>query len=70
MDNVLLSAGDAEKYSGQYVILTASEGGEVAASGRTLTDALKEAAVRGVTDPILAYIPEKDSVFIYSASAQ
>lgn len=65
MENVLLNVADAEKYSGQYVAMSAFEDGRVVASGADPGKALQDAVANGYPDPVLVYIPEKDTIYIY-----
>ncbi len=65
MENVLLTATDAEKYRGMYVTLSSLEAREVISGGRDPGDVLAEAARKGFDMPLLVFIPDSDAVWIY-----
>lgn len=48
-----------DEYAGNYVAL---KDGELVAFGRTIKEADQAAKAKGVTDPLLHYIPAKDEV--------
>jgi len=69
MDNVLLSASDAEKYGGQYIAIASMVNREVISSGKDPGEVLDEASRRGIPNPILVFVPEKDAVLLFHLCA-
>jgi hypothetical protein len=64
MNNVLLM--DTTGLEGVYVVSDGMNSREVKVSARTPSEAYKLAVARGVSDPVLVYVPtesEKTSVF-------
>ena len=45
--------------------MSAFEDGRVVASGADPGKALQDAVANGYPDPVLVYIPEKDTIYIY-----
>lgn len=60
---VLVNNGDL--YSGQYVAVRSFSDRNVVCHGTQPVDVIKEAKEKGVGDPVLLFIPEKDMVHIY-----
>lgn len=54
-----------DKYNGQYVAMKSFDDHTIVGSGKDPKTALKKAASKGVKDPVLVYIPEKEMVHIY-----
>ena len=54
-----------EKYNGFYVALKDLEDDTVISSGKDPGEALDEARKNGCKNPLILYIPEKDTVNIY-----
>jgi len=54
-----------EKYSGQYVAFKNKDEHIVVGSGKTPQAALDEAVSKGYPQPILLFVPERNSVHIY-----
>ena len=63
MNNVLLK--DGNKYSGNYVAMKSFSDRVVINYGKDLQCVYKEAVRRGITDPVVFYVPEKNMVHIY-----
>ena len=63
MRNPLLK--DSEQYAGNYVATRSYSDQTVVASGKDPLAVLKNAEANGVKDPVIFYIPEKDTVDIY-----
>jgi Family of unknown function (DUF5678) len=61
--NVLVK--DGEKYSGKYVATRSFKDKAAVCSGKDLVDVLNRAKAKGVKDPVVFYVPEKDMVHIY-----
>jgi hypothetical protein len=55
---------DGEKYCGQYVAMKSFSNRDVVSSGTKPATVLKEAKEKGVKDPVIFYVPKKDSVNI------
>lgn len=54
-----------KKYSGKYVALKDFHNHTVIGLGKTIHAAYKKAAEKGCKDPVIFYVPPKDSVQIY-----
>lgn len=54
-----------DEYNGQYVALKSSEDDTVIAASEDPEDALNMAREKGVENPIIFYVPDKDMVHIY-----
>jgi hypothetical protein len=63
MERVLLS--DGEKYGGQYVATRSFEDKKVISHGSEPSQVFNEARKKGVKEPVVFYVPEKDMVQIY-----
>lgn len=61
--NVLIENG--ERFGGQYVAIKSFSNHEVISHGIEPEDVLQEAHEKGFGDPVLIYVPEKDTVHIY-----
>ncbi len=62
MEKVLVNS---DKYYGQYVAIKSAEDNTIVGAGDTPTKALEEARKKGIHDPFLLYVPDKDVVHIY-----
>ena len=62
MSKVLIKT---DRYNGRYVAMKSFEDHTVVGSGEDPQTALKEAAEKGIKDPVIVYIPEKEMVHIY-----
>ena len=62
MSKVLVKTG---RYNGRYVAMRSAKDRRIVGSGRDPAVALKEALKKGVSDPLLVFIPEKEMVNIY-----
>lgn len=62
MNKVLVKT---DKFKGLYVALKDFKDNTVVGSGKNPKAAMKAAAARGVTEPVLVYVPEKEFVHIY-----
>jgi len=65
MNNIILSSEDAERFEGKYVALASLEDGKVISGGEDPEKILAEAAEKGFPNPILLFVPDKDTVSIY-----
>ncbi|HBM15366.1 MAG TPA: hypothetical protein DD381_03340 [Lentisphaeria bacterium] len=63
MNNVLLK--DGNKYSGNYVATKSFSDRAVINYGKDLNSVYNEAVKRGIVDPVVFYVPEKNMVQIY-----
>ncbi len=61
--NILVK--NVAKYSGKYVTTRSFKSKEVLTSGKDPTKVLERAKAKGVKDPVIFYVPKKDSVHIY-----
>ncbi len=61
--NILVNNG--EKYGGKYVALQSYTNKDAISFGTNPVEVYEEAKKKGVTDPVLFYVPEKDSIHIY-----
>lgn len=52
-------------YEGKYIALTASNGGEVVASGRNAGTVIRKARKLGVDVPAIVFVPKKDVAYAY-----
>lgn len=64
MQKVLVNS---DKYNGQYVAIKSLDDYTIVGNGNTPEEALKEAKNKGVLNPFLFYVPDKDLVHIYYA---
>jgi len=62
MENLLVST---DKHNGRYVALMGFDDHTVVGVGDDPASALKEAREKGVDDPVLIFVTEKDMVHIY-----
>ena len=62
MEKILVNS---TKYDGQYVAIISSEDNTVVGAGNTPEEALNEARKKGIENPFLFYVPDKDLVHIY-----
>ena len=62
MEKVLVNS---DKYDGQYVAMIGAEDNTIVGSGNTPEEALNKAREKGIQNPFLLYIPDKDLVHIY-----
>ncbi|HBR17112.1 MAG: hypothetical protein A3G39_04230 [Deltaproteobacteria bacterium RIFCSPLOWO2_12_FULL_43_16] len=56
---------DIEKYGGKYVATRSFTNSDVVASGDDMVKVYNEAKDKGIDDPVVFYVPEKDMVYIY-----
>jgi len=56
---------DAEKYGGQYVATKTFQSKTVISSGSNPETVLKDAKRQGVEEPVVFYIPKKDTVYLF-----
>ncbi len=56
---------DIEKYSGKYVATKSFLDKNVISSGKNPVKVYNAAKKKGINDPVIFYIPEKDVVQIY-----
>lgn len=56
---------DSEKYSGQYVATRSFVDKEVISHGIDPIEVFKEAEGKGISEPVVFYVPEKDVLQIY-----
>lgn len=61
--NVLLNNG--ERYSGKYVALKSFRDKDAISSGSNPLDVYNDAKSKGAVDPVVFYVPEKNTVHIY-----
>lgn len=54
-----------DEYNGRYVAMMSFDDPTVVGVGDDPATALGDAASKGYGDPVLLYIPEKETVFIY-----
>jgi len=54
-----------EEYAGQYVAFRSREDDTVIAAGSDPKDVIARAKLLGVPKPVIAHIPQKDSVMVY-----
>jgi hypothetical protein len=62
MKKVLISS---DKYNGQYVAIKSPNDPTIVGFGATPQEALEQANSKGIKDPFLLYVPDKDTVHIY-----
>ncbi len=62
MEKILVNS---DKYYGQYVAMKSLDDNTIVGAGDTPDKALNEARKKGVQDPFLLYVPDKDVVHIY-----
>lgn len=55
---------NSSKYNGQYVAIISAEDHTLVGAGDIPEDALNKARKKGVKNPFILYIPDKDSVHI------
>ncbi|UCD27377.1 MAG: hypothetical protein JSV03_09620 [Planctomycetota bacterium] len=58
---------NTDKYDGQYVAMVSAEDNTIVGAGKTPEEALNEARKKGVENPFLLYVPDKNLVHIYYA---
>ena len=56
---------NTDEYNGRYVALKSFEDHSVVGVGDDPESAIKDARSKGIDDPVLVYVPEKDTVHIY-----
>ena len=62
MENVFIKG---EVPVGSYVAVESAENPVVIGKGKDPVDAYREAQANGCKSPLLLYVPENDSVFVY-----
>lgn len=65
MEKILVNS---DKYYGQYVAMKSLNDNTIVGAGDTPEEALNEARKKGIQDPFLLYVPDKDVVHIYYVS--
>jgi hypothetical protein len=66
MDKVLV---DTEEFNGRYVAMKSFDDKTIVGVGDDPEKALKDAELKGHKNPVLLYVPEKDTVHIYLLDA-
>ncbi|MBM4135624.1 MAG: succinyl-CoA synthetase subunit alpha [Nitrospira sp.] len=61
--NILIKDGD--KYGGKYVATKSFKNKKVISFGTDPLKVFEEAKKKGAKDPVIFYVPEKDTVHIY-----
>jgi hypothetical protein len=61
----VLLVNDAAKYYGLYVAMPSFQDKNVVCSGKDILSVHKEAVRIGYKDPVVLYVPEKDTVLIF-----
>jgi hypothetical protein len=61
--NILVKDGD--KYGGKYVATKSFKDKKVISFGKNPSKVFEKAKKKGVKDPVIFYVPEKDMVHIY-----
>lgn len=56
---------DSKRYGGKYVAIRSVKNKEVLSSGKDPSKVYDKAKDKGAKDPIIFYVPKKDSVHIY-----
>jgi hypothetical protein len=64
MEKILVNT---HEYDGKYVALKSADDNSVVGVGKSPGKALKAAKEKGVRDPYIIYIPDKEVVHIYCA---
>jgi hypothetical protein len=64
MEKVLVNS---DEYNGQYVAIISPDDNTIVGAGDTPDKALAEAQKKGIQNPFLLYVPDKDLVHIYYA---
>ncbi len=64
MEKVLVNS---DKYNGQYVAMKSIDDNTIVGSGETPSEALEEARTKGIQNPFLLYVPDRDVINIYYA---
>ncbi len=62
MEKVLINSNE---YSGQYVAMVSLEDSTIVGAGINPQEAMDSARAKGVQDPYILYVPDKDLVYIY-----
>lgn len=62
MNKILVNS---DEYNGQYVAIKSVDDNTIIGFGNTPEEALNKAKEKGVTEPFLIYIADKDLVHIY-----
>jgi len=62
MERVLINS---DEYNGQYVAIISADDNTIVGAGNTPDEALAEAQKKGIQNPFLLYVPDKDLVHIY-----
>ncbi|MBF0473998.1 MAG: succinyl-CoA synthetase subunit alpha [Nitrospirae bacterium] len=65
MAEPILLVNDASKYYGLYVAMPSFIDRNVVCSGKDPIKVYKQAKENGYNDPVLFYVPEKDTVLIF-----
>jgi hypothetical protein len=61
--NILIN--DGEKYGGQYVAIKSFTDKNVVSHGNDPVKVSNEAKEKGIDEPVIFYVPEKDVIQIY-----
>ena len=62
MEKILVNT---EEFNGYYVAMKSFDDNTIVGVGDNPEKALRDAEMKGFTDTVLLYVPEKDSVHIY-----
>lgn len=62
MEKILVNSN---KYDGQYVAMVSADDNTIVGSGNTPEEAINEARKKGIQNPLLLYVPDKNLVHIY-----
>lgn len=65
MEKILVNS---TKYDGQYVAIISAEDNTLVGAGNTPEEAFNEAKRKGIENPFLLYVPDKNMVQIYYAN--
>lgn len=60
----ILTKKDGEAYRGEYVATRSIRSQTVVSSGSTASEALRNAREHGVEEPVIIFVPKKDSRFL------
>ena len=62
MEKILVNS---DEYNGQYVAIISADDNTIVGSGNTPDEALSKAQKKGVQNPFILYVSDKDLVHIY-----
>lgn len=61
----LVLVNDIDRYGGKYVATKSFKDNDVLTSGDDPVKVYNEARSKGIDEPVVFYVPEKDVVYIY-----